>query len=125
MAKFMGFSAATQNIRYIAQNSDRLYLADAATYTGGNIASNAIVSANVSGADFTVASAAQGGVLTVGSKNSQNVEGSGQATHIYLVNQSASRINIVSTVSAQVLASGNTVNIASWTVTANASANNS
>lgn len=124
MAKYMGFSAATQNIRYIRDNAQVLYLADVATYTAATIAANAIVSANVSSADFTIASAAAGATLTVGAKNSQPVEGSGNATHLYLTATSGSRILLVTTVSSQVLASGNQVNIASWTVTALASANN-
>lgn len=129
MAKYLGWSALTQNFRYIQANAADtvLYLADVATYNGGQIvtANGHIVSANISGADFTLASANAGAVLTVGAKNNQTVEGSGNATHLYLVTTSATRVQLVTTVSAQILASGNTVNVASWTVTALMSANNS
>ena len=127
MAKYLGYSALSSWLRYIRDNSDVMYLASGAghayaTLTGAN---GYIVSANVSAADFSIASANAGSVLTIGAKNSQPVEGSGLANHLYLVTTSGSRIVFVTTVSAQVLASGNTVNIGSTTVTANASASNS
>lgn len=127
MAKYLGYSALSSWLRYIRDNSDALYLANAAALSYASLtgANGFIVSANVSATDFTVASAAAGAVLTVGAKNSQNVEGSGNATHLYLVTVSSSRIVFVTTVSAQILASGNTVNIGSFTVTANVSASNS
>lgn len=122
--KIMGFSAATQNIRYIRDNADVLYLQSDGTSTVSALVTAHILSANVSSADFTIASAAAGAVMTVGAKNSQAIHGSGNATHLYLASTSASRVLLVTTVSSQVLASGNTANVASWTVTALASANN-
>ena len=123
MAKMMGFSANRASLAYVRDNSDVLYLLS----NSGDVASagNIIVSAIVSGADFTLASATQGVVMTIGAKNSQSIEGSGNATHLALQTVSCSRRCLLTTVSAQILASGNTVNIASWTVTANCSANNS
>ena len=123
MAKMMGFSANRASLAYVRDNSDVLYLLS----NSGDVASagNIIVSAVVSSADFTLASAAQGVVMTIGAKNSQSIEGSGNATHLALQTVSGSRRCLLTTVSAQILASGNTVNIASWTVTANCSANNS
>ena len=122
MAKHMGFSANRASSAYIRDNADVMYLLS----NSGTDASagNIIVSAVVSSADFTIASAAQGVVMTIGAKNSQSIEGSGNATHLALQTVSGSRRLILTTVSAQVLASGNTVNIASWTVTSNASASN-
>lgn len=125
MAKYLGFSAASQNLAYIRDNSQVMYLTSAAGMDYADCTANKIVSANVSSADFTIASGNAGPVMTVGAKNSQDVEGSGNATHLYLTSTSGQRILLVTTVSSQVLASGNTVNIASWTVTALASANNS
>ena len=123
MAKHMGFSANRASVAYIRDNADVMYLLlDSGTDAS---AENIIVSASISSADFTIASAAQGVVMTIGAKNSQSIEGSGNATHLALQTVSATRRLILTTVSAQVLASGNTVNIASWTVTANASATNS
>lgn len=122
MAKHMGFSANRASVAYVRDNADVMYLlansADMAT------AGNVIVSAVVSSADFTIASAVQGVVMTIGAKNSQLIEGSGNATHLALQSVSGTRRLLLTTVSAQVLASSNTVNVASWTVTANASANN-
>lgn len=118
----MGYSANRASLGYVRDNADVMYLLinSANEATAGNI----VVSAVVSSADFTIASAAQGAVMTIGAKNSQSIEGSGNATHLALQSVSGSRRLILTTVSAQVLASGNTVNVASWTVTANASANN-
>jgi len=118
----MGFSANRASVGYVRDNSDVMYLlTDSANAAS---AGNIVVSAVVSSADFTIASAAQGVVMTIGAKNSQSIEGSGNATHLVLQSVSGTRRLIQTTVSAQILASGNTVNIASWTVTANASANN-
>lgn len=103
---------------YLANGAGKSF----ATLTGAN---GFICSANVSAADLVVASANAGATLTIGAKNSQPVEGSGNADHLYLVTVSGSRILLVTTVSAQILASGNTVNVGSWTVTALVSANNS
>ena len=136
MAKYLGWSSLTQNFRYIISNAGEmiLYLAPSSTLTVAQLTalgSAFIVSALVSATDFTLASANAGAVLTIGAKNNQLVEGSGNATHLYLVTSSGGaaaatgRILLVTTVSAQILASGNTVNIASWTVTALMSANNS
>ena len=122
MAKMMGFSANRASVAYVRDNADVMYLLtnSAEAATAGNI----VVSAVVSSADFTIGSAAQGVVMTIGAKNSQSIEGSGNATHLALQSVSGSRRLILTTVSAQVLASGNTVNIASWTCTSNSSANN-
>lgn len=128
MAKFYGYSANSQNLQYVRDNAHVLYLATSADKTYAQLTANNayIVSSNISGADFSIASAAQGTVLTIGAKNNQPVEGSGNATHLYLVSTvSGARICLVTTVSSQILASGNTVNVASWTVTANICANNS
>lgn len=123
MAKMLGFSANAQSLAYVRDNADVLYLlSDSANEVS---AGNIVVSAVVSSADFAITSAAQGALLTIGAKNSQTIEGSGNATHLALQTVSATRRLVLTTVSAQVLASGGTVNIASWTVTANASANNS
>lgn len=126
MAKYLGWSAATANLRYIRDNANVLYLTSGAGMTAAELTAESIVSANVSAADFTIASAPDGGVMTVGAKNSQAVEGSGNATHLYLIQDASgdNRLLLVTTVSSQVLASGNTVNIATWTVTALQSANN-
>ena len=123
MAKMLGFSANAASLAYVRDNADVMYLL--INSANGASAGNIVVSAVVSGADFTLASAAQGAVLTIGAKNSQSIEGSGTATHLALETVSGSRRLLLTTVSSQALASGNTVNIASWTATANASANNS
>lgn len=122
MAKMMGHSANRASLAYIRDNADVCYLLinSANDASAGNI----VVSAVVSSADFTIASAAQGAVMTIGAKNSQGIEGSGAVTHLALQTVSGTRRLVLTTVSAQTLASGNTVNIGSWTVTANASANN-
>lgn len=123
--KYAGFSALSSWLRYLRDEADVIYLnTDSA---GVASAGNKVVSANVSSADLTIASGAQGPVLTIGAKNNQAIEGSGNVTHLMITASAANVGNylLLTTVSAQILASGNTVNIASWTVTANQSANNS
>ncbi|MGH8601275.1 MAG: hypothetical protein ACREXR_00375 [Gammaproteobacteria bacterium] len=126
MAKFMGFSANRAGLAYIRDNADVLYLAADAAQTIAALSGNGtnIVSSNISGADITIASGAAGAVLTIGAKNSQPIGGSGTATHLYIGTISAGRLLFVTTVSSQVLASGNTASIGAITVTAFASASN-
>ena len=127
MAKYLGYQTLIQRMNDIKNNANRLYIANAAglSYAALTGANGYIVSANCSSADFTIASAANGATLTMVAKNNQNIEGSGLATHLYLVESSASRILLVTDGNSQVLASGNTINLSSWTMTSLASANNS
>lgn len=127
MAKKFGFSAAAASLTYIRDNSNVMYICASApqSYSAAANQPNMIVSANVSAADLVVASGASGPTLTIGAKNSQTIEGSGSGTHVALVSTSATRLNYVTNCSAQVLASGNTVNLGSWVITQLASANNS
>jgi hypothetical protein len=127
MAKKFGFSAAAASLAYIRDNASVMMICASApqSYSAAANQPNKIVSANVSGADFTVASGASGPTLTVGAKNSQAIEGSGSGTHVALVSTSATRLLYVTNCSAQVLSSGNTVNIGSWVITQLSSANNS
>lgn len=126
MAKRFGFSAAARSLQYIRDESSVIYLSSTApsSFSAAATQPQMIVSANISGADFTLASAATGAQLTVGAKNSITAEGSGTATHAILVSTSGSRLLYLTNVSAQVVASGNTVNIGSWVITLLASANN-
>lgn len=132
MAKFFGHSAARASLAYIRDNADVIYIMPSANggayaFSWTNATASNIVSANISATDFTLASVASDGggvVMTVGAKTSQAIEGSGTATHLMLGNSSAQRMLYTTTVSAQVLSSGNTVDIGSWTVTVLQSANN-
>ena len=125
MAKRFGFSAAAASLTYIRDNVDVGWVMGSGGATYQDCTASYIVSSNVSSADLTIACAAQGPVLTVGAKNNQLIEGSGTATHFYLVNSSAERILFITEITSQVLSSGNTVNLGTWTVTANQTANNS
>jgi hypothetical protein len=126
MAKRYGYSAAAASLAYIRDNAQVLYVCTTApnAVSGASTQPQMIVSANVSAADFSIASGGTGPVLTVGAKNSQTIESSGSATHLALATTSGARILFVTNVSSQVLASGNTVNIGSWTITQLQSANN-
>ena len=127
MAKRYGYSAAMAGLSYIVANSNAFYITGSGGATGSALATTNghIVCGNISGANFSIASGAQGPVLTVAAKNSQTIHGSGTGTHIYLVSTSAGKITFVTEMASQVLSSGGTVNIAAWTVTANQTANNS
>jgi hypothetical protein len=116
MAKRYGYSAAAASLAYVRDNATVCYVCTTApaSYSAAANQPQMIVSANVSAADLTIASGGTGPVLTVGAKNSQTIESSGSAT----------RLLFVTNVSSQVLASGNTVNIGSWTITQLQSANN-
>jgi hypothetical protein len=126
MAKRYGYSAAAASLAYVRDNATVCYVCTTApaSYSAAANQPQMIVSANVSAADLTIASGGTGPVLTVGAKNSQTIESSGSATHLALVSTSGTRVLFVTNVSSQVLASGNTVNIGSWTITQLQSANN-
>jgi hypothetical protein len=126
MAKRFGHSAAAASLAYIRDNASVIFVCGtaAASYSAASTQPQMIVSANVSSADFTIASGATGPVLTVGAKSSQTVEGSGSASHIVVARVSGTTLLYVTNVSAQVLASGNTVTLNSWTITQLTSANN-
>jgi hypothetical protein len=119
-----GYSAARAPLAYIRDNADvlRVITTAATRYaeTTGQ-SGNQCVSANVSAADFTIASGATGPVLTVATKRNQLIKGNGVVTHIALTRASATSLLLLTTCSAQALVSGggNLVDIASWTATNN------
>jgi hypothetical protein len=96
----------------------RVLTTAATTYaqTTGN-SGNQIVSANVSAADFTITSGSTGPVLTVATKRSHPTDINGLATHVALTRISPTTLVLLTNCSAQTLASGHVVDIASWTVT--------
>lgn len=126
MAKRFGFSAAAASLAYIRDNVNVCYVAESggATFSALSTANGHIVSANVSSADLTIASATQGPVLTVGAKPSQTVHGSGTANHAYLCRTSGATILYVTEITSLELGSGGVVTLNSWTVTANQTATN-
>ena len=69
-------------------------------------------------ADFTIADGdVDGRKVTVAAKNAVNVDSSGTATHLALVDTVASKLWYVTTVTSQVLTAGNDVDIPSWKIT--------
>ena len=127
MTKRFGYSAVAASVQYVAANSDVYYVltSGGATFSAMSTTNGHIVSARVSAADFTIASGNPGVILTVGRKGMQTVDGSGTATHVYLCNTSAERINYVTEVTNLVLASSGVVTLNTWDVTANQTATNS
>jgi len=126
MSKKYGFSAAAASLAYIRDNANTIFVCTTApqSYSAAANQPQMIVSAGASAADFVITSAATGALLTIASKTGQTIDGSGNATHLAVVSTSGSRLLYVTNVSAQVLSSGNTVTINSWTITNLASANN-
>jgi hypothetical protein len=115
-----GYSAARAPLAYIRDNASvlRVISTAATTYAQTTGASNdQCVSANVSAADFTIASGSTGPVMTVATKRDHLVKGNGVATHIALTRASATALLLLTNCSAQTLASGHFVDIASWTAT--------
>ena len=128
MAKRFGFSAAAASLAYVRDNSNTYYITGSGGAANVSVLATAnghIVCANISAADFSIASGAQGPVLTIAAKSSQSVDGSGTGTHAYLCSTSGNRINYVTEMTSLVIASGGTVTIGTWTITANTTANNS
>jgi hypothetical protein len=125
MPKRMAFSAARAPLAYIRDNCFVLRVLSTAAVnyaqTTGN-SGNQLVSANVSAADFSIASGSTGPVMTVAQKTNHPVEVSGQATHIAITRTSGTSILILTNCSNQTLAAGHFVDIPSWTITSEQSA---
>jgi hypothetical protein len=125
MPKRMAFSAARAPLAYIRDNCFVLRVLSTAAInyaqTTGN-SGNQLVSANVSAADFSIASGSTGPVMTVAQKTNHPVEVSGQATHIAITRTSGTSILILTNCSNQTLAAGHFVDIPSWTITSEQSA---
>lgn len=126
MSKKYGFSAAAASLAYIRDNATTIFVCSSApqSYSAASNQPNMIVSAGASAADFVITSAATGALLTIAAKTGHTIDGSGTATHLAVVSVSGSRLLYVTNASSQVLSSGNTVTINSWTITNLASANN-
>jgi hypothetical protein len=125
MPKRMGFSAARASLAYIRDNADVLRVLSTAAMsyaqTTGN-SNNQLVSANVSAADFSIASGSTGPVLTIAQKTNHPIDINGQATHVALTRASSTSLLLIANCSVQALVSGNFVDIPSWTVTSEQSA---
>jgi hypothetical protein len=79
------------------------------------ITTYALADVSVSSTDFTAANGdASGRKLTVAAKSSVTVDASGTATHIAIVD--GTRLLYVTTMTSQVLTSGNLVNIPAWDI---------
>jgi hypothetical protein len=120
MPKSMGFSAARASLAYVRDNADVLLVLNTAAMsyaqTTGN-SNNQLVSANISAADFSIASGSVGPVLTIADKTGHLIQQAGLATHIALTGASATRLLLLSNVCAVALTVGHLIDIPSWTVT--------
>jgi hypothetical protein len=120
MPKRMGFSAARASLAYIRDNADVLRVLSTAAISYAQTTSqsgNQLVSANVSAADFSIASGSTGPVLTIAQKTNHPIDINGQATHVALTRASSTSLLLLASVSAQALETGNFVDVPSWTVT--------
>jgi len=122
MAKWLGFNTARTSLDKIRDDATQYYVLTSAIYTHAEIASHALVSANVSAADFIIVSAVTGPQLIVGAKNGQPITADGISNHLVLTN--GSEIMYLTDCSARSLENGDTANIGSWTIDVLQSANN-
>lgn len=116
MAQRFGFSAARSIHSYIRDNCDRLFICTTApsSYSAASSQPQMIVSAAVTGDEWTITSGAQGPALTFNSRT-LTIEGSASASHLVFANASGSRILAVTNVSSgTIFSSGNTVTVPVW-----------
>jgi hypothetical protein len=116
MVQRFGFSAARSIHSYIRDNCDRLFICTTApaTYSAASNQPQMLVSAAVTGDEWTITSGAQGPALTFNTRT-LTIEGSGSASHMVFANASASRILAVTDVCAGTsFTSGNTVTVPVW-----------
>jgi hypothetical protein len=116
MVQRFGFSAARSIHSYIRENCDRLFICTTApsSYSAASNQPQMLVSAAVTGDEWTLTSGAQGPAMTFNTRT-LTIEGSGSASHMVFANASASRILAVTNVSSgTMLTSGNTVTVPAW-----------
>lgn len=85
--------------------------AEPTTYAEAN-ATYALADVTVDSSDFTIADGdTSGRKITLAAQNSVDIDATGTATHLALLDVSGSRLLYVTTVTSQALTSGNTCNI--------------
>lgn len=119
MAKNAPDAMLDASLDYVAQ-SDRIIVCSAEPTTYAEATSTyALATANATAVtDFPKAAGTPSGrKVTVAAKSGTSVTASGTATHIAVCRTTDSSLRYVTTCTSQVLTSGNTVNIPSWTIT--------
>jgi hypothetical protein len=92
----------------------------AADDTYATVTGNSLADVVMAGGDFTKAAGdTSGRKVTVAAKSGVNVDVTGTATHVALVNTAGTTVRYVTTCTSQALTSGNTVNFPSWKVEVN------
>jgi hypothetical protein len=93
--------------------------AEPTTYAEGN-ATFALADVAMAGGDYTIAAGDGGGnasrKVTVGAKAGVNVDTTGTATHVAILDTVNSLLLFVTTCTSQALVSGNTVNFPAWDI---------
>lgn len=93
--------------------------AEPTTFTEAN-ATFALADVAMASGDYTIANGDGGGntprKITMAAKNGVNVDASGTATHVALIDTVNSLLLEVTTCTSQALTSGNTVNFPSWKI---------
>lgn len=118
MAKSVHSDVLDGALNIIKNNCTRMVACSAqpTTYTEAD-ATYALANVTMTGADFTLAAGAVSGrKATVAQKTGVTVATSGTANHVALLDVTNSKLLYVTTATAQVLTSGNTMTFNSWTV---------
>lgn len=121
MAKFASNDMLDGSLLVLKNNVTRMVACSAqpTTYTEAN-ATYALADVTMSGTDFTIADGdVDGRKVTVAAKSGVEIDASGDATHVALLDVTGERLLYVTTCNTLTLTSGagNTVNFPAWTIT--------
>lgn len=120
MAKRVGSMVLDAALNYIKNNCNKMQAcsAEPTSFTEGN-ATYALADVAMASGDFTVAAGDGGGTsrkVTMAAKSGVNVDSSGTANHVALLNTTGSELLYVTTCTSQALTAGNTVNFPTWKI---------
>lgn len=120
MAKKVDNSVLDAALNEIKNNCNLMTVcsAEPANYAAANVGGGDFLGdVSMANGDFTIADGdTSGRKVTVGSKSGVNVDNTGSATHVALLDTGTSTLLYVTTCTAQSLTSGNTVTFPTWDI---------
>lgn len=115
MAKFTNDLIMDAALDFISANAARLVVLSTQPANYAAVAAATLAEAAISSADFTKADGdSSGRKTTVGQQSDLDIDVSGTATHVGVIDDSNSRILDITTCTSQALTAGGTVTVPAW-----------
>ena len=119
MGKVASTNSTDAALNYIKNAVEREVVCSAEPSSYANVSSVALADVALTSSDVTVGAGTGGRQYQVAQKSSVNIDTTGTATHVCLVDDSASELLDITTCPSTAVSSGGTLTIASWTRTIN------